>query len=85
MSAFRVEFIEVGLNKRSWVADTSGVAKDDLDQDGFPSAEWLAREAKQGGQLMSNDVDVVGDFPDMTVLVGGSRPVGRCRVEAVTA
>ena len=78
----KVEFFEVGRNKRSWVADTSAIHKDDLNEDGAPSSEWLAREAKSRGGLLSNDVDVAGDdLANLEVIVGGFRAVGRCKVE----
>ena len=83
-----VEFIEVGRDKRSWtVTDFSKVRRDDFDADGFPSADWLAREAKRGGGLASNDVEVgiaseTDDDSNLSVAVGGWRIVGKVRLVA---
>lgn len=76
-----VFFQSVGRERRSWAVNATDIPRDDMDSDGTPSADWLAREAKRGGRLMSNDVDVAGDSEACDVLVGGFRKVGEYRIE----
>lgn len=78
MKTYRVEFIKVGREKRSWEKEFAG----DLDADMIRRVE---REAKRGGRLMSRCVEVLIDPDELdgVVTVGGFRPVGGIQITVV--
>jgi hypothetical protein len=64
----RVHFVKVGRGSKSWVADHPD-----------PNFEWLEHQVKQGGKLMSNDIDfseIDGNENHLGIFVGGFRHVG---------
>ena len=67
----KVEFIDVGMNKKSWSAEISDLFH-----------EELFKEVKKNGDIMSQNIDFTYDNETNSgqVIVGGFRIVGTFKV-----
>lgn len=69
-SGYVVHFIEVGRDRKSWSVNV----------DRLPFGEWIAKEAKRGGGLISRDIGVGGSTTE-GIIYAGMHTVGHYRIE----
>jgi hypothetical protein len=71
----RIRFEDVGRDRRTWEQEFT------TDGDGDLSGPALIGAIRKRGGVVSRDVDfLAGDDGDMTIVVGGFRPVGKWRI-----